>query len=122
MKDNYSEKLLFDQIKPGVKLLKSGTILPSSNNLKINFEAANLNAVDVKIYKIYKNNIMQFLQDNELNGTRNLRQVSQSIAKSTIELKQNNLLDYTKWNTYALDISKIIKPEPGAIYRVDDAI
>ena len=26
----------------------------SSNNLKINFEAANLNAVDVKIYKIYK--------------------------------------------------------------------
>ena len=119
MKDNYSEKLLFDQIKPGVKLLKSGTILPSSNNLKINFEAANLNAVDVKIYKIYKNNIMQFLQDNELNGTRNLRQVSQSIAKSTIELKQNNLLDYTKWNTYALDISKIIKPEPGAIYRVE---
>ena len=119
MKDNYSEKLLFDQIKPGIKLLKSGTILPSSNNLKINFEAANLNAVDVKIYKIYKNNIMQFLQDNELNGIRNLRQVSQAIAKSTIELKQNNLLDYTKWNTYALDISKIIKPEPGAIYRVE---
>ena len=119
MKHNYSEKLSFDQIKPGVKLLKSGTILPSSNNLKINFEAANLNAVDVKIYKIYKNNIMQFLQDNELNGTRNLRQVSQAIAKSTIPLKQNNLLDYTRWNTYALDISKIIKPEPGAIYRVE---
>ncbi|MGV3697121.1 alpha-2-macroglobulin family protein [Flavobacterium sp.] len=119
MKDNYSEKLVFDQIKPGVKLLKSGTILPSSNNLKINFEAANLNAVDVKIYKIYKNNIMQFLQDNELNGTRNLKRVSQAIAKSKIELKQNNLLDYTRWNTYALDISKLIEPEPGAIYRVE---
>jgi alpha-2-macroglobulin len=119
MKENYSQKLLFEQINPGVKLLKSGTILPSSNNLKINFEAANLNAVDVKVYKIYKNNIMQFLQDNELNGTRNLRQVSQAIAKTTIELKQNNLLDYSKWNTYALDISKIIKPEPGAIYRVE---
>ena len=119
MKNNYSEKLSFDQIKPGIKLLKSGTILPSSNNLKINFEVANLNAVDVKIYKIYKDNIMQFLQDNDLNGTRNLRHVSQAIAKSTIELKQNNLLDYSKWNTYALDISKIIKPELGAIYRVE---
>ncbi|RKS00847.1 alpha-2-macroglobulin [Flavobacterium sp. 102] len=119
MKSNYSERLQFDQIKPGVKLLKSGTILPSSNNLKINFEAANLNAVDVKIFKIYKNNILQFLQNNELNGTRNLRQVGQSIAKSKIELKQNNLIDYTKWNTYALDLSKIIKPEPGAIYRVE---
>ncbi len=119
MKSNYSQKLSFEQIKPGVKFMKSGTILPSSNNLKINFEAANLNAVDIKVYKIYKNNIMQFLQDNELNGTRNLRQVSQPIAKSTIQLKQNNLLDYTRWNTYALDISKIIKPEPGAIYRVE---
>ncbi|WP_333599539.1 alpha-2-macroglobulin family protein [Flavobacterium sp.] len=119
MKNNYSQRLLFEDIKPGVKLLKSGTILPSSNNLKINFEVANLKAVDVKVYKIYKNNIMQFLQDNELNGTENLRQVSQAIAKSTIELKQNNLLDYTKWNTYALDLSKIINPEPGAIYRVE---
>ncbi|WP_284653753.1 alpha-2-macroglobulin family protein [Flavobacterium terrisoli] len=119
MKKNYSEKLMFDQIKPGVNILKSGTILPSSNNLKINFEAANLKAVDVKIFKIYKNNIMQFLQDNELNGTRNLRQVGQAIAKSKIELKQNNLIDFTRWNTYALDLSKIIKPEPGAIYRVE---
>lgn len=119
MKNNYSEKLAFEQINPGVRLIKSGTILPSSNNLKINFEAANLKAVDVKVYKIYKNNIMQFLQDNELNGTRNLRRVSQAIAKSTIELKQDNLHDYSKWNTYALDLSKIIEPEPGAIYRVE---
>ncbi|MBP6557709.1 MAG: hypothetical protein KA213_05035, partial [Flavobacterium sp.] len=119
MKNNYSEKLLFEQVKPGVKLLKSGTILPSSNNLKINFEVANLNAVDVKVFKIYKNNILQFLQNNELNGTRNLRQVGQAIAKTKIELKQNNIIDYTKWNTYALDLSKIIKPEPGAIYRIE---
>ena len=119
MKNTYSEKIVFEQIKPGVRLVKSGTIMPSSNNLKLNFEVANLNAVDVKVYKIYKNNILQFLQDNELNGTRNLRQVSQAIAKSTIELKQNNLLNYSKWNTYALDLSKIIKPEPGAIYRVE---
>ena len=119
MKANYSEKILFEQIKPGVKFLNSGSILPSSNNLKINFEAANLNAIDVKIYKIYKNNILQFLQDNELNGTRNLKQVSQAVANKTIPLKQNNLLDYSKWNTYALDLSKIIKPEPGAIYRVE---
>ncbi len=119
MKKNYSEKLSFEEIKPGVKWLKNGTILPSSNNLKINFQAANLSKVDVKVYKIYKNNILQFLQDNQLNGTENLRRVSQPIAKSTIELKQSNLLDYSKWNTYALDISKIITPEQGAIYRVE---
>ena len=122
MKENYSEKIQFDQINPEIRLVKSGTILPSSNNLKLNFEAANLKAVDVKVYRIYKDNILQFLQDNKLDGNRNLKQVSQPIAKSTIELKQNNLLDYSKWNTYALDLSKIIEPEPGAIYRVEFSI
>ena len=122
LKENYSEKIQFDQIKPEIRLLKSGTILPSSNNLKLNFEAANLKAVDVKVFKIYKDNILQFLQDNKLDGNRNLKQVAQPIAKSTIELKQNNLVDYSKWNTYALDLSAIITPEPGAIYRVEFAI
>ncbi|PKB16286.1 alpha-2-macroglobulin [Flavobacterium sp. 5] len=116
---NYSEKISFDEIKPNVRFLKSGTILPSSNNLKLNFEAVNLSAVDVKVYKIYKNNILQFLQDNELNGTRNLKRVGQPIAKSTINLKENSLVNLGKWNTFALDLSKIITPEPGAIYRVE---
>ncbi|RZJ73909.1 MG2 domain-containing protein [Flavobacterium sp.] len=119
MKKSYSQKLLFDQIKPAVRLVKSGTLLPSSTNLKLNFEAASLKQVDVKIYKIYKNNIMQFLQDNKLNGSRNLKQVAQPIAKKTITLKQNTILNYHKWNSYALDLSKIISVEPGAIYRVE---
>jgi hypothetical protein len=35
------------------------------------------------------------------------------IAKTTINLKENSLVN-TKWNTYALDLSQIITPEPGA--------
>lgn len=117
--ENYSEKISFDEIKPNVRFIKNGTILPSSSNLKLNFEAVNLSAVDVKVYKIYKNNILQFLQDNELNGTRNLKKVAQPIAKSTLNLKESNLVNLSKWNTFALDLSKIITPEPGAIYRVE---
>ncbi|HQZ24499.1 MAG TPA: MG2 domain-containing protein [Flavobacterium sp.] len=116
---NYSEKISFDEIKPNVRFIKNGTILPSSSNLKLNFEAVNLSAVDVKVYKIYKNNILQFLQDNELNGTRNLKRVGQPVAKSTLYLNENKLVNPSKWNTFALDLSKIITPEPGAIYRVE---
>jgi alpha-2-macroglobulin len=119
MKENYQSKISFDQEKPGVRFIKNGTILPSSNNLKLNFEAANLSNVDVKVYKIYKNNILQFLQDNELNGTQNLKKVAQPIARTTLNLKENSLLNLGKWNTFALDLSKIITPEPGAIYRVE---
>lgn len=119
MLKDYTTRVSFEQIKPGVRFIKNGTILPSSNNLKLNFEAANLSAVDVKVYKIYKNNILQFLQDNELNGTRNLKRVAQPITKTTLNLKENKLLNFGQWNTFALDLSKIITPEPGAIYRVE---
>ena len=119
MQESYTTKISFDQVKPGVRFVKNGTILPSSNNLKLNFEAANLRAVDVKVYKIYSNNILQFLQDNQINGSQNLRRVSQPIAKTTINLKENSLVNTSKWNTYALDLSQIITPEPGAIYRVE---
>ncbi len=119
LNENYSEKISFDEIKPNVRFIKNGTILPSSSNLKLNFEAVNLSAVDVKVYKIYKNNILQFLQDNELNGARNLKRVAQPIAKSTLNLNENSLVNLSKWNTFALDLSKIITPEPGAIYRVE---
>ncbi len=119
MDANYTEKISFDQIKPSVRFIKNGTILPSSNNLKLNFEAVNLSAVDVKVYKIYKNNILQFLQYNELNGSQNLKKVAQPLAKTTLNLSENKLINPNKWNTFALDLSKIITPEPGAIYRVE---
>ena len=119
MDSNYTEKITFDQIKPSVRFIKNGTILPSSNNLKLNFEAVNLSAVDVKVYKIYKNNILQFLQYNQLNGSQNLKKVAQPIAKTTLKLNENGLITPSKWNTFALDLSKIITPEPGAIYRVE---
>jgi uncharacterized protein YfaS (alpha-2-macroglobulin family) len=119
MDSNYNEKITFDQIKPAVRFIKNGTILPSSNNLKLNFEAVNLSAVDVKVYKIYKNNILQFLQYNELNGSQNLKKVAQPVAKTTLKLNESALVNPSKWNTFALDLSKIITPEPGAIYRVE---
>lgn len=119
MKKDFSQRVSFEQIKPQVRFLKSGTILPSSNNLKVNFEAVNLKAVDVKVYRIYQNNVLQFLQDNEINGNRNLRKVSAPVAKQTLQLKANNLTNVSKWNAYAVDLSKLITPEQGAIYRVE---
>ncbi len=122
MKKNYAANVTFEQIKPQVKFVKSGTILPSSNNLKVNFQAANLKKVDVKVYRIFENNVLQFLQDNELNGNYDLRKVALPIAKKTLELTTNKLANYKKWNSYSLDLSTLIKPEQGAIYRVEITI
>lgn len=118
MLNNYSLQIAFEQLKPEVKFVKSGTILPGSGNLKINFQAVSLSAVDVKVYRIYENNVMQFLQDNNLNGSY-IRKVALPVAKKKIVLNTDKMLDYNKWNTFALDLSTIITPEKGAIYRVE---
>ncbi|QEE48425.1 hypothetical protein FUA48_02185 [Flavobacterium alkalisoli] len=117
-KKTYSTKVLFEQLKPEVKFLKSGTILPGSSNLKINFQAVNLSAVDVKVYRIFENNIMQFLQSNELDGSY-IRNVALPVAKKNLVLNTDKMADYSKWNSYAIDLATIIKPERGAIYRVE---
>uniref|UniRef100_UPI003563B85C Ig-like domain-containing protein n=1 Tax=Lutibacter sp. TaxID=1925666 RepID=UPI003563B85C len=70
LKNNFSEIIAFEQLKPQVRLVSSGVILPNSNDLKFNFEAVNLKAVDVRIIKIFENNILQFLQTDNL-GSNN---------------------------------------------------
>lgn len=118
-KSGFSQKVIFEQLKPEIKFLKSGTILPASSNLKLNFQAVNLSAVDVKVYRIFENNVMQFLQDNDIESGYGLRNVALPVAKTKLVLNTNKMVNYAKWNSFALDLSKIIKPEPGAIYHIE---
>ena len=119
LKKTITETLAFEQIKPAVRLVKSGVILPNSDNLKFNFEAVNLKAVDVRVIKIYEDNILQFLQNNNLNSQSRVRSVGRRIAKKTIELIANPKNNNGKWKTYALDLKDLIKADPGAIYRLE---
>jgi uncharacterized protein YfaS (alpha-2-macroglobulin family) len=114
-----TERIVFEQLKPEIKFIKSGSILPASSNLKINFQAVNLSAVDVKVYRIFENNVMQFLQENEMDNGYGLRNVALPVAKTKLVLNTNKMLNYNQWNSFALDLSKVIQPEPGAIYRIE---
>ncbi|MDO9512494.1 MAG: MG2 domain-containing protein [Bacteroidales bacterium] len=108
----------FEEIMPAVRLINTGVILPNTGNLAFPFEAANLKAVDVKVIKIFENNIKQFLQVNSLNGSDELRRVGSVVAKKTINLDGDKLLDLHKWNQFSLDLNDLIKNEPGAIYQI----
>ena len=119
LKSKFEERMAFEQIKPEVRLLSNGTILPSSNNLKINFETVNLKAVNVSVLKIYENNILQFLQGNTIDGNYNLRSVARPIAKKRIVLENRLSNTNGKWSAHALDLKTLITPDVGAIYRVE---
>ena len=110
--------LVFDEVKPAVKFSGNGNILPSTNGLSMPFETVNLRAVDVKIIKIYGDNVLQFLQNNDLDGGSQLAQVGKKIIEKRINLGITNPADFGVWKKFSLDIQSLIKAEPGAIYRV----
>jgi alpha-2-macroglobulin len=118
LKGELSFNLAFEEMKPEIRFTGKGNIIPGEGKLLLPFEAVNLSAVDVKIKKIYEKNILQFLQVNSLEGTSELYRVGKTVFKKRIELSSLGALPQNKWQNYALDLSKLIKTEPGAIYNV----
>jgi uncharacterized protein YfaS (alpha-2-macroglobulin family) len=109
----------FDEVKPAVRLLGKGVILPSSEGMIMPFEAVNLKAVEVRVIRIYENNLSQFLQINHLDGDYQLKRVGRLILRKTIQLNTGSTVDFGRWNAFSLDLSSLIQTEPGALYRIE---
>lgn len=104
--------------KPEVKISTSGTILPDSKNLLVPFRAVSLKAVDLTVVRIFENNVLMFLQDNSLSSSRELRRSGRMIYRKMLRLDQDPTHDLTQWNNFSIDLSELIRQEPGAIYRI----
>jgi uncharacterized protein YfaS (alpha-2-macroglobulin family) len=117
----FQESISFEELRPQVRLITAAGILPNSQDLNFNFEAVNLKAVDVRIIKIFENNVLQFLQDNEIGSNRehSIRRVGRRIAKKTITLIEDASQNTGKWKAYSIDLSNHFKADPGAIYRIE---
>ncbi len=111
----------FETSKPEVMLTGNGVILPNSEGLIFPFQAIGLNAVDVEVFKIFNNNILQFLQSNDIDRGRgnNLYRVGRIIMRKQVPLQNLNAnASADGWAPYALDLSKLIQRDPEAIYQI----
>jgi len=115
---SFTGNIVFENNEPMVSIPGKGVILPHSGKLMMPFEAVNLNAVDVTIIKIYGNNIPQYLQENDFNGANRLRQVAKPVKQTTIRLDGDKSLNLHKKNRFMLDVDRLVRTEPGAIYRI----
>ena len=110
--------IIFENKLPSVAIAGAGTILPNSGKLILPFESINLKAVDVTIIKILESNIPQFFQVNNYREGNELRRVAKPIVQKTIRLDEDKAVDLHKKNRFILDLDKLIRTEPGAMYRV----
>ena len=108
----------FEDLKPEVRLLSKGVILPSSEGLVLNFEAVNLSAIDLSVIKIFEENIPRFLQENRLDGEYQLMRVGRPVMKKRIPLGTEGNVSTGMWKAYSADLSGLIEKDPGAMYRV----
>lgn len=109
----------FNYTPPEIHAVKKGVILPTGDHgLLFPFEAVNLKAADVKIVKIFENNVLRFLQDDDLNTCDSWRMYYSGITvfNKTVHFTENPTAN--KPERYCLDLNKLIKAEPGAIYNI----
>jgi len=114
-----SYKLYFDDIAPELELVGEGNIVPKTSNAHFPFSAINLSAVDLTITKIYEENMIQFLQVNNYDGTYQLRRVAREVYEERVDLNPDGNLDLHNWNNFSIDLSKYVNVDLGAIYRVE---
>lgn len=105
-------------IPPAIEIPIKGTILPDNNNLKLPFRAVNLAAVDVEVVKIFPSNVMAFLQENDLDGSYELRRFGRLIYHKTVRLNKDKSLNLHQWQNFSFDLNGLFKRERGAIYNV----
>ncbi len=111
-------QLNISPLHPAVRLLGQGTIVSSKMPASVGFEALNVRSVEVEVLKIYRDNILQFLQGNQISGDWYLEQVGKVVHTERIELDKTSDIKRNKWGRYALDLNKFISADPGAIYQV----
>ncbi|WP_165155099.1 alpha-2-macroglobulin [Parabacteroides sp. ZJ-118] len=118
LKEAVVRQVAADERKPNVRFIGKGVIIPRSAQLSVPFQAIYLRGVTVSVIKILEQNIGQFLQSNNLDESGELMRVGRLIARKTIFLDEEGL-DLSRWNTFAIDLKRLIEPEPGAIYRLE---
>ena len=119
MRNASEHDLTFTEVKPQLRLAGHGVIMPNSEGLLFPFEAINLRAVDIEVFKIYDNNILQFLQTNELSGNYDLERVGRVVFQRKMDLQNLNPdASPSEWTRYAVDLGSMFQQDQNALYQI----
>jgi uncharacterized protein YfaS (alpha-2-macroglobulin family) len=105
--------------RPAVRFVGRGVVLPNNDTLSIPFEAIAVDSVQVTAFEIYDDNIGRFLQDNQLDGQRQLRRVGRHLWRKTIELAPE---PGSGWSRYSLDATELLEKHRGSLIRLQLSI
>lgn len=115
LQEEYSFEFELTDYEPKVRWTDEGVIIPNIEETTVYFDAVCLNSVTLRIVRIFDDNILSFLQDNELNETYGVRKAGRLEKKVCLQIDNPYP---TQWKTFPIKLSDYIKVEPGAMYQL----
>lgn len=108
------------ELPPQVRFLGKGSILPYADVVVLPFEAMNLEAVDVEVFKIFSNNVLYDLHFNFSNhdDSYGMARLGRVVARKKIDFRNVAGAARNTWRSYGVDLTKLIVAEPGAFYEL----
>ncbi|MCR5841620.1 MAG: hypothetical protein K6G86_06040, partial [Bacteroidales bacterium] len=104
---------------PTIRFISKGSILPSAGGLDLLFGSVSYAQAQVRVKKVFSNNILQFLQFDDYETRYSLYKVAGTVADTTLVLGDKNADHIREYRTYGLSLDELVKPEPGAIYHIE---
>ena len=119
MDENYEKYFLNSSGEPYIGFVSGGSVLPSAG-IPLTFKAVNYAKAEVRVKRIYENNVLQFLQGNKLNERDCYTdRVARTVIDTVIVLGGEDSPQLRKLTTYGLDLKSLVTPRPGDIYRIE---
>lgn len=100
---------------PKVRWTCEGNIIPNVDETTIYFDAVCLNTLTLRIIRIFDENILGFMQDNELDEAYGVRKAGRLEKKVRLEIENPNP---TQWKTFPIVLSDYITVEKGGMYQL----
>ncbi len=103
--------------KPEVRFAAGGVIIPSTQGTKVTLETRNLAKVYVEALRVYGDTMLQFLQVNELAGSKELKRVGEVVWSAELDLNWTEDRK-NQWTPYALDLSPLLAKHPDGLFQL----
>jgi uncharacterized protein YfaS (alpha-2-macroglobulin family) len=102
---------------PEIRFTGTGTILPGSQGSTMVIETRNVTGVLVEAFRIYGDNIIQFLQVNSLDGTKELNRVGEPEWTRAFDFDWA-ARDQNRWVRRGLDLSDLARKFPDGMFHI----
>lgn len=115
--EDYRQTVVLALVQPSVNFIGADTsILPSAKQLSVPFEAAGIDSVQVVAFKIYDNNIGQYLQRNRLSSAYPDQATGRYLWRKVYRLPE---IPHSGKQRFNLDLTELMAQNPDGLVRIE---